>query len=290
MFITELFESRASKILVTYPGRFQPFHMGHKEVFDKLSAQFGRDSVYIVTSNKTNASDSPFNFSDKVQLMTAAGVPADRIIEVSNTYNIPPQFESQKNELIFITAVGAPDAKRLAPDTTKKDGNPSYFKSWQGFDSAVTADQHGYVVVMPEEQKSIKIGNQTFDVSHGTDNRNLWKSISRNAKKRTEYLVQMYGRADPSIAKILDKILSLPESTNVDVNIHSKQMLRRARIAHPLAKSDEEAMVLYIADKEERDNRHEEDEIRDLTQRVGNLEHELLKVKGLKWLLNKPNW
>ena len=281
MFITELFESRGTKILVTYPGRFQPFHLGHKEVFDKLSATFGRDSVYIVTSNKTNPTDSPFNFSDKVQLMTAAGVPADRIIEVSNTYNIPSQFESQKHEIIFITAVGAPDAKRLNPDSTKKDGTESYFKSWQGLDSAVTADQHGYVVVMPEEEKEIKIGSQVFDVSHGTDNRNLWKSIAKSGKKRTEYLVQMYGRADPNIAKILDKILSVAENTNVDVNIHSRQMLRRARIAHPLAKSDEEALVLYLADKEERDNRQEESEIRDLDRRVSNLEQDLLQIKGL---------
>ena len=207
MFISELFESRSSKVLVTFPGRFQPFHQGHKEVYDKLVAKFGRDAVYVVTSNKTNATDSPFNFSDKVQLMTAAGIPADRILEVSNPYKIPAQFESQQNSIVYIAAVGAPDAKRLALDSNKKDGTPGYFKSWQGFDSAVTADQHGYAIVMPEEHKVINIGRQQFDVSHGTDNRNLWKAISKNAKKRTEYLMQMYGRADPNIAKILDKIL-----------------------------------------------------------------------------------
>ena len=87
---------------------------------------------------------------------------------------------------------------------------------------------------MPEEHKSVKIGNQVFDVSHGTDNRNLWKAIAKSSKKRTEYLLQMYGRADPNIAKILDKILTVAENSNVDVNIHSRQMLRRARIAHPL--------------------------------------------------------
>ena len=208
MFISELFESRASKLLVTYPGRFQPFHLGHKEVYDNLVAKFGRDAVYIVTSNKTNATDSPFNFSDKVQLMTAAGIPADRILEVSNTYQIPPQFKTQEDHLIFVTAVGAPDANRLKPDSLKKDGTSSYFKSWKGIKDAESADQQGYVIVMPEEHKAITIGRQTFDVSHGTDNRNLWKAISKNAKKRTEYLMQMYGRADPNIAKILDKTLA----------------------------------------------------------------------------------
>lgn len=273
MFISELFESQGSKVLVTYPGRFQPFHQGHKEVYDKLVSKFGRDAVYIVTSNKTNATDSPFNFSDKVQLMTAAGVPADRILEVSNPYKIPAQFESQQGELVYIAAVGAPDAKRLALDSNKKDGSPGYFKTWQGFDSAATADQHGYAIIMPEEHKVITIGRQQFDVSHGTDNRNLWKAISKNAKKRTEYLLQMYGRADPNIAKVLDKILSLAE--NVDPNISSKQMVRRARVAHPLAASDEEALVLYLADKEARDDGSQESEIQTLSQRLDRVEQEL---------------
>jgi hypothetical protein len=207
MFISELFEAQPTKLLVTYPGRFQPFHQGHKEVYDSLVAKFGRDAVYIVTSNKTNPTDSPFNFSDKVQLMTAAGVPADRILEVTNTYDIPPQFKAQAADFIFITAVGAPDAQRLRPDSTKKDGSAGYYKSWQGVKGAVTADQHGYVIVMPEEHKSVTLGRQTFDVSHGTDNRNLWKAITKSGKKRSEYLEQMYGSADPNIAKILDKML-----------------------------------------------------------------------------------
>lgn len=212
MFISELFEATPKKLLVTYPGRFQPFHQGHKEVYDKLVAKYGRDAVYIVTSNKTDAASSPFNFSDKVALMTAAGIPQDRILEVTNTYNIPPQFEAQKQDIVFITAVGAPDANRLRPDSLKKDGSAAYYKSWQGMDSAVTADQHGYVIIMPEEHKVITIGKQQVDVSHGTPSRALWRQIAKNPKQRAEYMVQMYGRNDPNIAAILDKILGVSES------------------------------------------------------------------------------
>lgn len=211
MFISELFESRATKILVTYPGRFQPFHLGHKEVYDKLVGKFGRDTVFIVTTDKTNDEDSPFNFSDKVQLMNAAEVPADRIIQVTNTYTVPSQFESEKPNMIFITVVGEPDAERLKPDSRKKDGSPSYYKTWEGYDSAVTADQHGYVIVMPEEHKEIKLGNAVYDVSHGTENRQLWRSIARNGKKRAAYIEQMYGRVDPNIAAILDKIFQVSD-------------------------------------------------------------------------------
>jgi hypothetical protein len=65
---------------------------------------------------------------------------------------------------------------------------------------------------MPEELKEVKLGNSVYDVSHGTENRNLWRSIARNGKKRASYIEQMYGRIDPNIAAILDKILHVTES------------------------------------------------------------------------------
>ena len=100
MFIANLFENEFTgyitedkiKLVVLYPGRFQPFHLGHKEVFQSLQNKFGRDNVYIATSNKTEMPKSPFNFSDKIKFMIAAGIPADRVLEVSSPYKLPPQF------------------------------------------------------------------------------------------------------------------------------------------------------------------------------------------------------
>ena len=96
MIVADLFESYISEarlnLVVLYPGRFQPFHLGHKEVFESLQNRFGRDNVYIATSNKTELPKSPFNFNDKVQLMNAAGIPSDRIIEVVSPYQLPSQF------------------------------------------------------------------------------------------------------------------------------------------------------------------------------------------------------
>jgi len=35
-----------------YPGRFQPFHKSHYDVYKYVCAKFGKGNVYIVTSNK----------------------------------------------------------------------------------------------------------------------------------------------------------------------------------------------------------------------------------------------
>jgi len=217
MFIATLFENEfsgyitesAPTLVVLYPGRFQPFHLGHKEVFQSLQNKFGRDNVYIATSNKTEIPKSPFNFSDKVKFMHAAGIPADRILEVSSPYKLPPQFNPDTT--YFVVAVGQPDADRLKPDSVKKDGNPGYFKSLTSLDDLTTADKHGYVIIANERHKLIDIGKDKIDVSHGTQSRAAWNALRDNPKGRSQFLLQMYGRDDPELGRILDKI---PQNVN----------------------------------------------------------------------------
>ncbi len=214
MFVADLFESYVAEagpqLVVLYPGRFLPFHIGHAEVFRTLQSQFGRDNVFIATSNKVELPKSPFNFSDKTVFMNAAGVPSDRIIEVTNPYKLPePQFNPANT--IFIAVVGSPDRDRLRPDSVKKDGSPGYFKTFESLDKCTTADKHGYVIVADERHKVIDINGQQVDVSHGTPARAAWNAVRDNPKSRSEYLLQMYGRDDAELGRILDKI---PQAVN----------------------------------------------------------------------------
>lgn len=209
MFIFEMFEAAGRRVVVTYPGRFQPFHLGHKNVFADLQSRFGSDNVFIVTGNKTNDTDTPFNFSDKVRFMHAAGVPAHSIIEADKVYDLPEQFQANKENTIFITALGAPDAARLRPGSFKKDGTPGYFQPLPNdMNQMVTADKHGYVVVADEKEDKLKVGNTTYDISHGTPIRQLWNDVRKNPQQRAEVLIKLYGQADPALGEIMDKIQS----------------------------------------------------------------------------------
>jgi hypothetical protein len=214
MYVADLFETYVAEagpeLVVLYPGRFQPFHLGHGEVFHSLQSQFGRDNVYIATSNKVELPKSPFNFSDKTVLMHAAGIPSDRILEVTSPYKLPePRFNPANT--IFVVAVGAPDRDRLRPDSVKKDGSPGYFKTFESIDKCETADKHGYVIIADERQKVITINGQSVDVSHGTQSRAAWNAVRDNPKLRSEYLQQMYGRDDAELGRVLDKI---PQTVN----------------------------------------------------------------------------
>ena len=61
-------------------------------------------------------------------------------------------------------AVGSPDKDRLRPDTYKKDGNPSYYKTFTKVEECTTANKHGYVIIAEERHKIITV-NGTFGSS-----------------------------------------------------------------------------------------------------------------------------
>ena len=225
MFVQQLFEGTARRVIVVYPGRFQPFHLGHKEVFEALQAKFGSENVYIGTSNKVSQPKSPFNFSEKLQLINAAGIPSNHVIEVVNTYQPGDYINAigfDPTQTIMIFAVGEPDLARLEVDATytektptgrpskippgKQVGDPKPFKSFQSVDQSLTADQHQYVMIVKERPKTVSVNGKTFDASHGTQVRELWNQVRNDPKASAEVMQQLYGKATPEVAHILNQI------------------------------------------------------------------------------------
>ena len=56
------------KTVVIYVGRFQPMHKGHYGTYQHLVKKFGKNNVYIGTSDKVELPKSPFNFREKVKI------------------------------------------------------------------------------------------------------------------------------------------------------------------------------------------------------------------------------
>jgi hypothetical protein len=130
------------KTVVIYVGRFQPFHKGHYATYSHLVKKFGKDNVYVGTSNKVEKPKSPFNFKEKVQIMTTMfGIPSNKIHEVKNPYaptEILKKFDEKTTA--FVTVVGQKDASRLGG---------KYFTKWDGEPTEGYKDR-GYVYVAPE--------------------------------------------------------------------------------------------------------------------------------------------
>jgi hypothetical protein len=93
------------------------------------------------------------------------------------------------------------------------------------------------VIIADERQKVITINGQQVDVSHGTPARAAWNAVRDNPKSRSEYLLQMYGRDDPELGRVLDKI---PQTVNEEAAgvgvVANKKQVRDPRYSMSITK------------------------------------------------------
>jgi cytidyltransferase-like protein len=193
------------KTLVIYPGRFQPFHKGHAQVFQWLKNKFG--DAYIATSDKVEAPKSPFNFQEKKQMMRLAGVPAGKIKQVLNPYmarEILKDFDPKTTVLIF--AVSQKDMEEDPRFSFKatKSGKPGYLQPYAGNEKKLkpfgdATKMQGYVIVTP---------TFTFNVlgKPATSASELRKQfVSLDNKKQKEFITDLFGKYDADIHKLMKK-------------------------------------------------------------------------------------
>jgi Cytidylyltransferase-like len=216
MFITQLIETtQQPRILVVYAGRFQPFHKGHHAVFNWLATKYGRDNVFIATSNKQDHLKSPFSFSEKSYFMNLTGVPGDRIVEAAQPYkptDLLANYDPATTLLLF-----AVSEKDMAEDPrfkvgAKKDGSPSYFQHLPAkLTDTKTFNEHAYLVVAPKFDFTVL--GQPMDSA--TDIRKMYPESDE--KTRRAIIKDLFGRYTPEAQQIMDSKLGAPEQKNVTV-------------------------------------------------------------------------
>lgn len=230
MFINELAEPT---LLVIYPGRFQPFHKGHHQVFEWLCGKFGRNNVYIATSNKTDNLKSPFSFAEKAYFMQLTGVPADRIIQATQPYQITNVLQSghinvaNPANTVVIFAVSEKD---MAEDprfsfAPKKDGSQPYFQPLKDIKQTESMEKHGYILTVP-----------TFDFTvagapmrSGTELRKLYAGADE--KQRQEIIAELFGRYTREAEQIMQKIV--PAEPVKEPKLGNRAELKKAKLPKP---------------------------------------------------------
>ena len=153
MFVADLFEEVQRRVVAILPGRFHPFHKGHASMYNALVSRYGRDNVWIATSNKVELPKSPFTFSEKLQMMQLAGIPADRVIETKNPYAVPEltqHFNPASTVLIFAVSKKDMDEDPRFSFKPKKDGSAGYLQPLPPtVADADSMDTHGYITTVP---------------------------------------------------------------------------------------------------------------------------------------------
>lgn len=99
---------------MVYAGRFQPFHKGHFETYQRAVREFGKERVYIGTSDKVQLPKSPFNFKEKHRIITKLfDVPKDKVVQIKNPYKPVEVLNKFPDDTAYIAVVGQKDANRL---------------------------------------------------------------------------------------------------------------------------------------------------------------------------------
>lgn len=183
--VKEILTEDIKKEVVVYAGRFQPFHRGHYDSYQHLVKRFGKDNVYIGTSDKTDKIKSPFKFKEKKMIMMKMfGIPSNKIVQIKNPYapkEIIGKFD--KDTTAFITVVGEKDRYRL---------KGKYFQPYHPDKIEKGYEEQGYVYVTPSGGGGMS----------GTKARELLSKGTEDQKKAG--FKQVYnGKFDPKIFKFI---------------------------------------------------------------------------------------
>ena len=205
------------RTVVIYPGRFHPFHRGHKASYDYLTKQFGANNVFIATSAVQAPVTSPFTFGDKVSMMTKLGIPPGRIAQVASPYQakeITSQIDD-KEHTVLIFAVSEKDMQGDGARFkfgVKKDGTPSYMQPYPADGKKLQPmTKHAYVMVTPTVNFKVK----GADANSASQIRKLY--LDGNVNDRDQIIADLYGEVDPELRDIFDQRLGVTQKTQAAI-------------------------------------------------------------------------
>jgi hypothetical protein len=222
------------KVFVIYPGRFHPFHTGHKGVYNYLSTKFGGNDVYITTTGVVELPKSPFSFDEKKEMMMATGIPSNKILNVKNNYNLQSvssqiPINVERDSIIF-----AVSQKDMAEDPrfknfVKKDGSPSYLQPMPKNESKLEpAIKHGYLITVPTTDFTV-LG---LPARSASQLRSQYTTL--NPEQQKAFIVDLFGSYNPKIHKILNNKLG---NTSGKLTEKQKKLLKKLIVG--ILKEDE---------------------------------------------------
>ena len=191
------------KKLVIVPGGFHPWHGGHTALYNAAKAAFPSADVVVASTDDT--SERPFPFRVKKILAQAAGVPANRFIQVRSPFRaqeITQLYDPNETILIFVRS--EKDREEMPqPGGVKKNGELGYLQPYQRTGLEPMA-QHGYMAYLPVAQFG---GGMTS----ATEIRSKWPGMRDEQKIKLvkELYPSTEGKAAAAnkLVEILDSVL-----------------------------------------------------------------------------------
>jgi len=224
MNLSDLLEDSNKDLVIIYPGRFHPFHIGHGKVYKYLKQKYSNAKVFISTSGKVDGDRSPFTFEEKRKMMILAGVSSSDIVQTKSPYQsieIMERFDKDKTVVVF-----AVSEKDMAEDPRfdfsnglklKKNGEPAYLQKWNGLEDSETFGTRGYIATTPTFK--FKVLGQ--EINSASQIRNM--IAKSDDTKLTQMLQDLYNITDvpQDIIDLFKKKVGNKETMNENWDEHS---------------------------------------------------------------------
>jgi Family of unknown function (DUF6267)/Cytidylyltransferase-like len=213
--IKEQLGHAGKRVIAIYPGRFHPFHKGHKSAYQSLVTKFGEDNVFIFTTGKQEQPKSPFSFEEKKKMMMLTGVKEDKIVRVASPYNareVVNVLGATPEDSILVYGISGKD---MLEDPRfsfrpKINGDPSYLQPFAE-NNIQTMDKHGYIVTVPTIEFYV-LGKPASSASQ------LRKQFaSLNMEEQKLFIVELFGSYDPEVHQIMiNRLINMNEDIFID--------------------------------------------------------------------------
>jgi hypothetical protein len=175
--------------------------------------------VYIATSNVQAPVTSPFTFVDKVKMISKLGIPASRVVQVSNPYQskeITSNLSAEERDnTVLIFAVSQKDMAAKSPENpegprfnfgTKRNGEPSYLQPMpDNVRQMQPMAKHAYVEVTPTVNFRVK----GADADSAKQIRKIY--VDSNSSGRDQIITDLYGEVYPELRDVFDQRLGINE-------------------------------------------------------------------------------
>ena len=237
------------RTVVVYPGRFHPFHRGHKASYDYLTRNYGDRNVFVVSSDKQDPETSPFSFADKLDMMTKLGISPGQIAQVKNPYQaqeIRSEIDDPENT-VLIFAVSEKDM--TGEDArfsfgAKKNGEPSYMQPLPADGKGMqNMTKHAYVAVTP----TVNFRVRGADANSASQIRKQY--IAGNDADREQIIADLYGDMDAGIKDIFDRKLGTGSAVQNVTENHTRIVQKINQLKEMIAQLKQKEPEDYIEEK-----------------------------------------
>lgn len=256
-------EERPKKYVVTFPGRFQPYHKGHLITYKLLKRMFGDESIFILPSARKSYPFNPLSFEERKKLILASrGITLHpKNIRPRKSLGFNPiglakdlGIVSNMEEYIFICVLSIEDTKLMPVkdketyyqpwpaelyDATKQDLQEvsKYLPSMKHYGFKFTVDAFGAEIIYDfkkEDRKSNFLKKQIliemgFDTIRESEKQGNLEEIQKLLPYDIELLMQMKDSFDK------EEIYNIEQELIEDEELTEEELEREIKLKKELA-------------------------------------------------------